>query len=149
MKKQACGIFTTLSLFAVLVASAPVYAQSGTRIGRAHIPFNFSVSNKTLPAGEYTVERAIRGSDLVLLIRSLDGRQSAMVSTMGRQSPRAIERGKLVFNRYGSQYFLSQVWSGGETLGREVIKSRTERALERELRARAAGRESVTIALNR
>jgi hypothetical protein len=33
----------------------------------------------------------------------------------------------LVFHRYGSQYFLAQVWSAGNSEGRELPRSRAER----------------------
>jgi hypothetical protein len=36
-------------------------------------------------------------------------------------------RAKLVFHRYGDQYFLYQVWAAGATSGRQFPKSRSER----------------------
>ncbi len=38
----------------------------------------------------------------------------------------------LVFHRYGNTYFLSQVWMAGSSVGREMRKTRQERAIERE-----------------
>jgi hypothetical protein len=36
---------------------------------------------------------------------------------------------KLVFNRYGNQYFLAQIWTGATR--RDVLMSRTERELKK------------------
>jgi len=37
------------------------------------------------------------------------------------------DNGKLVFHRYGDQYFLYQVWPAGTSTGRQFLKSRSER----------------------
>ena len=41
------------------------------------------------------------------------------------------DKGKLVFHRYGDQYFLSEVWPAGATTGRVIAKSRAESELEK------------------
>jgi hypothetical protein len=33
---------------------------------------------------------------------------------------------KLIFNGYGGQYFLSQIWNAGDSIGQELIKSPVE-----------------------
>ncbi len=43
---------------------------------------------------------------------------------------------KLLFNRYGDQYFLTQVWGGGGIDGRELRKFATERELAMEYLAK-------------
>ena len=45
----------------------------------------------------------------------------------------AKNSGMLIFHRYGNAYFLAQVWRQGATEGRELLKSKAERAAEREL----------------
>ena len=39
----------------------------------------------------------------------------------------APEKVSVVFDRYGSRYYLHQVWTQGNTLGRECPKSRAEK----------------------
>jgi hypothetical protein len=56
---------------------------------------------------------------------------------------------KLVFNRYGDHYFLSQIWEAGDNAGRELMKSREERQLERELAKTSNGPEKVAIVRRR
>jgi hypothetical protein len=69
MKKLAINSFTLLSLIFSLSATS-VYAQGKTLISKVEIPFDFSIRDKTLPAGIYRVERIFQD---VLLIRGEDG----------------------------------------------------------------------------
>jgi hypothetical protein len=55
----------------------------------------------------------------------------------------------LVFNRHGDQYFLSQIWEAGDSAGRELMTSREERQLERELAKSAGRREKIAIVEHR
>src|SRR5947209_19992176 len=148
MKKQ---VYTMIALI-VLGGSMAVAAQAQTS-GRtqliANIPFQFSVGNKTLPAGEYTVAQVNPASDhVVLQLRSKDGSASAMIQ-MGSVIGKAQENAKLLFNRYGNQYFFSQAWIDGDHTGMEAPKSRTERAAEREFAALKMATESVLVAARR
>jgi len=96
-----------------------------------NIPFEFSVNGKRLPAGEYSVKRySITNS--AYIIQSVDGKNAVSTLTIGGLEARGKRAAtKLVFNKYGRQYFLSQVWTG-ET-GKQVPLSRAERALKQEL----------------
>ncbi len=125
MKKQVLKIFSMFSL-AVTLAVAAVYASPAGRL-RANIPFDFSVGNETLPAGVYTVAPLTMSG--VLRIQRKDGREAVMIHTHGVQARRVQDQTKLVFRRYGDQYFLAQVWTEGDSNGRELGKSRAEREL--------------------
>jgi hypothetical protein len=52
-----------------------------------------------------------------------------LIQTQGVEARREQDQTKLVFHRYGDQYFLSQVWTAGESDVRELWKSRAEREL--------------------
>jgi hypothetical protein len=125
MKNQVLKIFSMLSL-AVTLAGAAVYANPAGPV-RANIPFDFSVGNKTLPAGVYTF--APTTTPALLLIRREDGRTGALIQTQGVQARREQAQTKLVFRRYGDHYFLAQLWTAGDSNGLELWKSRTERDL--------------------
>jgi hypothetical protein len=147
MKKQALKAVTMLvSIIALAFMTALVSnAQSSREPLRANIPFDFQVGDRTLEAGKYVVGTITSSSDEGILVRSRDGRQSAMRLTSGVQASkdraihpepkmRAKKNGAmLTFHRYGSTYFLAQVWRPGATEGRELLKSKAERAVEREL----------------
>lgn len=120
----------------VLLASvAPTQAQSlgGNRI-RANIPFDFNISEKKLPAGEYSVGRAINHSDdLLVSISDREGRSKAIRLSNAVIRSRPNGKALLVFHRYGEQYFLFQVWPAGATVGREFRKSKSEREVQKQL----------------
>jgi hypothetical protein len=128
MKKQA---YSMIALF-VLVGSMAVAAQAQTS-GRsqliANIPFQFTVGDKTLPAGEYTIVQVNPSADrAVLQLKSKDGSAGALVSMMPVIG-KASDRAHLVFHRYGNQYFFSQSWIDGEGTGLQAPKPRVERQL--------------------
>ncbi|HVF58160.1 MAG TPA: hypothetical protein VM934_18570 [Pyrinomonadaceae bacterium] len=142
MKKQISRVFMSLCLLAVL-SSASVEAQSTRRLV-VHVPFDFNAGAKTLPAGDYTVRRIVRNSEKALLIQSADGRESVAVLTNAVEGVGAgREKATLQFHQYGEQYFLARVWSTGTGDGRELIKTRRERELERELTARERANDAT------
>ncbi|HEX8844124.1 MAG TPA: hypothetical protein VF791_05745 [Pyrinomonadaceae bacterium] len=145
MRKQSLRIFLMIGLFAIL-APLSVQAQSSSE-QTASIPFSFNVGNKSFPAGEYRVTRINPASDkTALVIRSADGRMSKLVLTMNVQDSKTHESAKLVFNRYGDQYYLAQVWTPADNTGLELPVSRSERTLARNAGERAP--EQTTVALN-
>ena len=139
MKIQAFRTLTMLGLVLILTAVS-VCAQS-ERSGVLNIPFDFIVQGKTLPAGKYTIEPNRRDYDKVWLVRSKDGRTSVLFTTMRVQSRETQESAKLIFNRYGDQYFLSQIWTPGSHSGRELLMPR----LERELAKNAIERQTIVL----
>jgi ABC-type uncharacterized transport system permease subunit len=139
MKKQALRTFTMLSLVLMLTAVS-VYAQS-ERSGVLNIKFNFIVGGKTLPAGEYIVEPNRTDSHNVWLVQSKEGNASALFTTMPVRANQTQEETRLVFHKYGDQYFLSQIWTPGGNTGRELLMPR----VERELAKSGLEREKVVV----
>jgi hypothetical protein len=140
MKKLAFNAFVLLSLCLPLSAVS-AYAQGNTLISRAEIPFDFSVRDRTLPAGTYSVTRIFPD---VLLIRSEDCQEAIVTLTMPVQAKEIPETGELVFHRYGETYFLFQIWVPGISDGRQLLKSRTERSIERDSAENGAGPSDIT-----
>lgn len=132
----------------ILVASMAVAAQaqtSGSARLIANIPFDFKVGDKTLPAGEYTVRQVNPASDRVVLqISTSDGRTLAMVQ-MNSIAGKTDESTRLVFNRYGDQHFLAEAWIAGEGIGLKALRTRAERAVEREMAGMKPGKEDVAL----
>ena len=121
MQKYAYQVLTALTLVAWLMVPA-THAQS--IMLRADVPFNFVVGDKQLPSGEYHVKQLQSG---VVQVQGKVTRLSATVLTFGTQARQLSGVGKLVFNRYGDQYFLSRIWVGSSGMGHELRKSRLER----------------------
>ena len=120
-------IGASMTLVMLLVATSFGKTTSDAKI-TAVIPFDFSVSQQVLPAGTYVVKQV---GDGLYQIQSED-RHGPMASmqTTGLGSPTGTNNDtKLVFNKYGDKYFLSQFWATGQPQGRELAKSHSEREL--------------------
>jgi hypothetical protein len=115
----------TTKLFCIaLLAAASMCAEMSQKL-IVQIPFGFHVGNSTLPSGEYTVDTDA-GTHLIRL-RSADWKSAVMILTNAVQTyPRPTE-GKLIFTKYGDEYFLSSIWQAGNDTGNELSKSRRER----------------------
>ena len=148
MKKQMIkgfAITTLMIAFAFIAAAVPTKAQSLQQVS-AKVPFEFSVGDKTLPAGDYHVRSVTQGAD-VLQIQNDDTLQSIGRFTMRIRPNDKDTRVRLVFHRYGDQYFLSEVWGGYEGSGRQLVESKKERTARKSSGAVAAVRyETVEIA---
>jgi hypothetical protein len=134
MTKRVIYGFTGILLAAVSVyAAEPITAQ---------IPFSFHVGNATLPSGSYTADTGT-GSGSVLRLRSGDGKSSAMILSYGVPARGGPTQPKLIFHKYGDEYFLFQVW-GTSDIGCELMQSRRESEL-----AAAARRDTQTVVAKR
>jgi len=118
----------TLITICLLFTSATLFAQTTSqRLMKVDIPFAFSVEDHSLPAAEYLVftvtpERSIR-------FISTDGKHSAIVNTLPNHASLPSENSRLVFHRYGNEYFLAQVWTAGQNVGRNPLSSKRAMAL--------------------
>ena len=130
MKKQAYMIIAVMALVTVAGLSTAKAQTSGNPQLVANIPFAFSVGEKSLPAGEYTVRCTNPDSPAkILQLRSKNGHDSALVQTnsvIGKIENNA----RLVFYRYGDQYFFAQAWLPADSIGMQTPRSRTEKARE-------------------
>jgi hypothetical protein len=131
MKLQVLSVLKKVGLLcAILLATVVVSAQGQTPGHRvtAQIPFDFSIGDRQLPAGKYSVGRLRQSSnDVVLSIDDENGHSKVIRTSIAAQNLDLTDRAKLVFHRYGDQYFLYQVWPAGSTTGRQFPASRSER----------------------
>ena len=141
MKRQA---FSLVSLLSLLLMAGSAIAQ--TIHVRANVPFNFSVGNKTLPAGAYDI-RTISSDTKMLLLQARDGKSGMIVGSNAAQALAGAGKTKLVFNRYGSQYFLAETWAGGATLGHQLPKTSREKELAKEVASDLTRRVEVVASL--
>ena len=114
----------------VLLTFSSAFGQSD-RQTIIHIPFNFSVGEKSFPSGKYVIERNRNNSDTVWVIRNKETDRSAIVVTRSARANDVVEETRLVFNRYDDLYFLSEFWIVGGQNGHEVPASSREKALEK------------------
>jgi hypothetical protein len=114
------NLFRVTSILAVVLAFASVsaYGQGFSKRGTFVVPFNFSVGQKLLPAGEYTFS----SEKEIVRIQSRDGKQN-LVTLPYRAgiSAASVANTKLTFRRYGNSYRLAQIWLP-DGIGRELKK---------------------------
>jgi hypothetical protein len=101
-------------------------AQSNSTIARVDIPFAFQAGSQRMPAGTYHVSEI---SDHTLQLRGPGKNATSFVMVHSVQVLNAPSKGSMVFDRYGSRYYLHQVWTAGDTLGVECPKSRAEKEI--------------------
>ena len=136
MKKQIYSLF--VFSFLMLAATAlPAFAQ-GTRSITATIPFNFLAGNKEMPAGEYTFVAQGAGITEIIKLRKTGGKSTAVVRARPGQTGSSEGAGKLIFYRYGHNYFLSQVFGVGNSPSYTVPRSKMQDRL-----AKAGSKQDV------
>ena len=118
MKRNTAIAFLAIANLAMAGTS---FAQSNGV--QAKVPFEFSVGNRVLPAGTYTIKEA---SDHMIVIRNHD-QSIAMLSLVQEDSNSSPKAGTLKFHRYGSQYFLSEILCDQADMNLQVPKSKTEK----------------------
>jgi hypothetical protein len=100
MKRIAAIALFTIASF---VTAGKVMAQD--HAVRATVPFDFTVGDKLLPSGTYTITS---DSANVIMIRNRD-KHVAILSLASYESNESRNGGKLVFDKYGDQYFLHEI----------------------------------------
>ena len=136
MTTKSAKAFWAATLLAAVAALSVPAAQAGEV--RAKIPFSFTVNQKTLPPGTYNVSN----NSATLLVSGVhDGALAITNALLGDRSTGA----KLVFHRYGDQYFFAQAWTAADNIGMEAPQSKAERASELASNAR----KIETVALSR
>jgi len=100
-----------LVLAVVALSVVAAQAQSNVML-KGTVPFSFTVGDHNLPAGTYIVNSL--GTETECWYED-GGRGLFMINTIpgGKQSDMATY--KLVFHRYGDQYFLAEVWKAGNS----------------------------------
>jgi hypothetical protein len=125
MRKYMC-----LLLFGLLLLVNFRVVEAGLGYGvRANVPFDFYVGNSKMSAGEYTIKQSNYGSGQ-LLVQKKDGHNSAYAFSDSAAPKSSDSSGKLVFHRYNNEYFLSEIWSGGNETGQVINRSKKELELK-------------------
>lgn len=145
--KSAYKFIAVLALLFALGAAS--FAQSARRTV-IHIPFDFVVGQKTLPAGKYRVEPVGRDSYTAWEIRGATTRAGAIAMTTAiRGGGAARVEPRLVFQKYGETHVLAEVWPAGDGEGRELAQSHHGPAADaRAVAGKARRPETVTLAVS-
>ncbi|HEX8289084.1 MAG TPA: hypothetical protein VF556_13865 [Pyrinomonadaceae bacterium] len=129
MIKNATKIFLTLAL-ALFGGLTTAQAQMDSdTILDVNIPFQFVVANTTFPAGKYTIRPIDDSEDTpnVIEISSADGRMRTLFDTENTSLDNAPKKSEIVFDKYGNNYFLSQIFVEDEKYGVQAEESKMEK----------------------
>ena len=118
----------TIGTLLLLVSIPNTYAQTTLK---ATVPFPFMVGKTEVPAGTYTIDSI---SHSVISIRDRSTGRGVLTLVSPERPGSNDGTPKLVFNKYGDRYFLSQVSRG---FGSNVMQLPTSK-LEKELRIASA-----------
>jgi hypothetical protein len=135
MKSKAITIVAITLGLAVGIARA----QSAEPL-TFRIPFAFAVGDQLLPAGEYTIRVAAMPG--TLSFRSANGRSNIFIHSLPLYRQTASDKYKLVFHRYGQRYWVSEIWTAGDSTGRILQQHPSELLL-----AKNSGPQHVTLYL--
>jgi hypothetical protein len=113
---------------AIALLAIANFAMAGTSFAqsngvRANVPFDFTVGDKLLPAGTYTIKEQ---SEHVIVIKNHD-KPIAAVSLVNGDGNKSPDGGKLKFHRYRSQYFLSEILCDQASMNLQLPQSKTEK----------------------
>jgi len=100
--------FIPVAAFMFAVTMTPLASTLSARDTRAEIPFSFTVGDRVMAPGVYSVNT--QGN--ALLIR---GTSNGAFALSVRTDNRSDVQPKLVFEKYGDHYLLREVWMGGTT----------------------------------
>ena len=140
MNRTLMGLVLAVILIVSMVPAAGAQEPRLT----ATIPFDFYTGKMLLPAGVYVFESPEPG---VQIMRNASTQAFVMQVRAVRRGPsQRAARGSVIFNRYGDDHFLSQIWWPDAEVGRETVKGPVELGINT-LVARPAV-EAVTAAGN-
>jgi hypothetical protein len=131
-----------VALFAIATLATIGSAAAQDRAVQAAVPFSFAVAGKTLPSGTYTITSESAG---LIMIQDRATHAAVQVVTMPDHHE-SRNGGKLVFNRYGNQYFLSEILSPDAAVNVSIPASKQEKQVRLQ-EAELKGGETVLVAL--
>jgi hypothetical protein len=119
---------TLAGLILLFAVAAPL--QAGSILNHemtVTVPFEFAAGDKVLPAGDYTVQVNPERGSVVLW----GEHRSQILLTIRKESRTVPVLGKLVFQRYGTSFFLAEVWSQNNATRETLAPSAREKELAR------------------
>ncbi len=128
-------IATLLMMWGFVVGSA--HGQKGAPGIKVTVPFRFVIQRTTFSSGDYSI---FSSRDKVW-VQEASGRNVAVLFT-GAVDGRVPGRdGRVIFDCYSDECFLSQVWIAGQEAGRTFPKSKRQI----ELLSASAGQQFVLL----
>jgi hypothetical protein len=131
MKKQFL-ILIAIAAFTVGL-NTNAFGQAG-KTADANVKFDFQIGDRLYPAGNYRIESISRQSDNILRIRSLGDANKNQIIVATLLNAGKGQAARLVFQKYGENYFLSNIFLDTEQWGYSIRPSRRQRESTKDLR---------------
>jgi hypothetical protein len=110
-------VLASAAIAAAAMTSIPAMAVTETTL---NVPFSFTVQGKTLPAGEYTIQR----DDLGIFVKLQSKDASQHLSWLARAGEKNTDRVVLRFEEHGQDHVLQSVQYGRLVSPRLTAKAR-------------------------
>lgn len=133
MKRQFLMLIAIAAFASALTTDA--LGQTGKAV-RANIKFDFQIGDHTYPAGEYRLESTSGESYAILHISSVSEVSKQQFIVASHSSAGKSQTPKLVFQKYGENYFLTKIFLDTDQRGYSIRPSRRQRESEKHLASR-------------
>ena len=111
---------SSLVVLSLLLTAAGAYAQGGVE---THVPFAFKVGTAQMPSGNYSFKR--EAGSAIITVRNV--KTGITVQAPVRPEAPSKQTEKLIFQHYGRQYILAEVWgtAGSDGIALSTIKQKS------------------------
>jgi hypothetical protein len=113
---------TAIALLAIASFAMADKSFAQDRAVRATVPFDFTVGSKLFPSGTYTIQS--KSSQLIRIENRDKG--VGVFTTAFQDGKKSGNGGKLVFHKYGDQYFLSEILCDSADMNLQIPASKLE-----------------------
>jgi len=121
-RDKVIAFAAAMAVTMLAVVSVPVVAHAQA-VMKVTIPFDFYVGSQSFPAGDYQVQV----SNAYVKVFDAKGHSSfALTTPVANRGAIGDGNGQLVFSRYDSYYFLSEVRRGGYSTAQGLTPSHLE-----------------------
>ncbi len=126
----------------LLLMAAMASAQTVQRV-TVTVPFSFVAGSHNLPAGDYTIELNYEKATMILRSEDRSGNNVLMLASNSERAANP-DKSYAIFQRYGSHYFLAEVWrqGAGQTLTPGKLEQELAHKISTEQKVRLAARLS-------
>lgn len=139
-----------ISAIALFVAAS--FVTAGSAMAQDHrvqatVPFNFTVNGETLPAGTYIIGSDVSTPRIVTITERAKNVHLMAVTLPDQNASRPTN--KLVFHKYGNQYFLSEIRCDSVSMNAHLATSKQEKWAKAQTQEAALRSDNdVLVALN-
>ena len=117
----------TKVIAALVVVGLMTVSAMGQTFAKVRVPFAFIMGDAKLPAGTYEI--AALGANTTRF-RNTEKPNIVAVANLihlSRGNGNTVaDKASVVFTRYETDYYLSEIWPAGELIGRGLVKSEHE-----------------------